>query len=104
MSIRAAAGPATRCRTTRYIALCIVGSWLPSSRASADLLIETYRDARPGDADRVPTPPRDELARGGIEVRPSAIGNASELFPLPGTTDPAIDPAYPADPGAQVEL
>jgi len=85
--------------------MCVLASWLPSLPASADILIESYRDDRPADADRILGPIRDELDKAGVKVHPvDVIAAAGEQLPLPGASDPALGPSYPADPSGQVEM
>jgi len=83
----------------------VLAIWLAGTPASADILIESYRGDRPSDADGVLEAMRDELGKAGVKVRPAdVVAAAGEQLPLPGTTAPPLGPAYPADPGAQVEL
>ncbi len=87
------------------IAICLLAGWLPSLPASADILIESHREHRAADADRVFGPIRDTLDKAGVKVRPAdVVAEAGDHLPLPGTSDPALGPAYPADPAGQVEL
>lgn len=89
----------------RCIVICALAIWLPSLPASADILIESYRDDRPADADRILGPFRDELDKAGVRIRPvDVIADAGEQLPLPGVSEPALGPAYPTDPSGQVEL
>ncbi|HEU4732248.1 MAG TPA: hypothetical protein VFT22_30345 [Kofleriaceae bacterium] len=85
--------------------ICVLACTSPSLRASADILIESYREERPVDADRVLAPLRDELARVGVKARVAdVIAEAGDQLPLPGVAAPALGAAYPAEPSGQVEL
>jgi hypothetical protein len=86
------------------IVICVLATWFPGLRASADILIESYRNARPIDAGRILEPIRDELAKAGVKVTPADVAEAGEPIPLPGAATPPIGPSYPADPNGQVEL
>jgi hypothetical protein len=85
--------------------MCVLVSWLLGLPASADILIESYRGDRAADADRVLGPIRDEFNKAGVKIHPvDVIAEAGEQLPLPGVSDPALGPTYPADPAGQVEL
>jgi len=94
-----------RCTVRLVIAIGVLASWGPSLPVSADVLIESYRDGRPADADRILGPIRDELDKAGVKSRPiDVIAGAGDQLPLSGVADPDIGPSYPADPASQVEL
>jgi hypothetical protein len=66
------------------IAIGAISSWLSSPLASADILLESHLVERPADADRILGPFRDELAAGGVAIRPAAvIAAAGDQLPLP---------------------
>jgi hypothetical protein len=89
----------------RCIPICVLAVWLSSLPASADILIESYRDTRPADADSILGPLRDELAKAEVKIRPvDIIAAAGEQLPLSGVSDPAFGSSYPVDPAGQVEL
>jgi len=84
--------------------MCVLASWLPSLSASADILIESHRNGRPADADRILGPMREELAKAGVKVRPvDVVAEAGDQLPLSGVANPEFGPNLPADPAGQVE-
>lgn len=87
-----------------WVATCVLVAAVSRSTASADVLIESYRDRRPADADRVLAPLRDELSKVGVAVRPADIIAAGDALPLSGVADPARGSHYSRGLSDQVEL
>jgi|GEM_PF-3750229 len=69
---------------------CIVASCLASAPADADVLIESYPEQRPADADAVLAAFRAELVTLGVKVRAAdVVAAAGALVPPPGSADDA---------------
>jgi len=85
--------------------MCVLASWLLGLPASADILVESYRDDRPADADRILGPTQAEFDKAGVKVHPvDVISSAGEQLPLSGCSVSALGSSDSADPVGQVEL
>jgi hypothetical protein len=81
--------------------LLVIGVLVGSSReatAQMTLLIESYADERPPDADRVLAPLRDRLQRRGTATTAAAIAALlGHQLPLPGAAEPTLTAAELAE-------